>query len=104
MGPLMKGSSWSSCRKRKRPFASSIRFGCSGLNACSGGMGIFFQGWAAAAGWAGLAGLAAVVCAPLPETEKKVRRAIAAINDLLSVIGVLSVFISRLRHSVRTAL
>ena len=48
MEPLMKGSSWSSCRKITRPLASSMRFGCSGLKACSGGMGIFFQGWACA--------------------------------------------------------
>ena len=40
----MNGSSWSSCRKMTRPFGSSMRLGCTGLKACSGGIGIFFHG------------------------------------------------------------
>src|SRR6266851_9682847 len=46
-----------------RPLASSTRLGCTGLKACRGGMGIFFQGWAVGAEVAGFgdaAGLVAV--------------------------------------------
>ena len=48
MDPSMNGSSWSSCRKMTSPLASSMRLGCWGLKACSGGIGIFVQGPACA--------------------------------------------------------
>jgi hypothetical protein len=58
--PSMNGSSWSSSRKITSPLASSIRFGCSGLKACSGGMAIFFHGCACAGAFA--AGVCAALC------------------------------------------
>src|ERR1700761_5567160 len=47
-----------------RPLGRSIRLGCTGLNACSGGIGIFFQGsaWTVADFGVADAGAFAVTC------------------------------------------
>ncbi len=66
--PLMNGSSWSSCKKIAIPLASSMRFGCCGLNVCSGGMAIFFQGWACAGAFAVAGADAALACVPFCPT------------------------------------
>src|SRR5260370_4592421 len=97
----MKGSSWSSCRKITRPFEESIRRRCTGLNACSGGMGIFFHGCALAAGLGVVSGLAGVLWALASKVERRIDNNATARG---MVEGVIRVFISHLRRSVLWAL
>src|SRR5580704_4748110 len=104
MVPLMKGSSWSSCRKMTRPFASSIRRGCTGLNACSGGMGIFFHGCAVAAGLGVVSGLAGALWALPPRVERRIGNSVTARRIVEGVFNVFWIFISHLRRSVLSAL
>src|ERR1700730_5765590 len=87
-----------------RPFASSILRGCTGLNACSGGIAIFFHGCAVAAGLGVVSGLAGALWALAARVESRMGRTATAKRVFVGVFSVFTVVISHLQRSVRQAL
>src|SRR5260370_84621 len=104
MVPLMTRSEWSSCRKITSSFAGSICRGCTGLNACSGGIGIFFHGCAVPGGLGAVSGLAGALCALAARVERRIDNSATGRRIVEGVFRVFLVFISHLRRSVLRAL